>query len=170
MKFIFIFCIISPLINGTEVHGKIMSESRYDHWFFKKVLSEFPIIGSFFKKTGWRESFQDAGKCTAMFAGGATAMIYNMYSSPENNVSKNLSSMALGMWAGKVIYNFASDGCGKLRKGCGMLYQFSLKERSLSSFTESSELHEREALNSKGETLTNAEALDTEKTNNNSIV
>ena len=80
-----------------------------DHWLIKNILAEIPLIGSFFAKKTYQEALHDAGKCMSALAGGTTTMMYLWSPLETDNMQikflKMTSSMAIGMTAGKSIYN-----------------------------------------------------------------
>lgn len=135
------------------ITGLIMSgwrDSWNNNWIVKNILSEIPIIGSFVSKGCNAQGVHEALKCTFMFGGGATAMMIGMSSTVEaqeihntGTRAKYLGEMALGMYAGKVIFNVL---CPLVCESRTMLYQYCLKRKPNSSTTQPVEA-ELEALN-----------------------
>lgn len=97
-----------------------------DNAFIALFAVELPLLGDFFKRITFKEAFYAAGKCLAALAGGTITMM-NILIPQENDPIwlqglKMTSSMALGMFIGKIIYvgaiaainNTASECCSSL--------------------------------------------------------
>ena len=82
-----------------------------NNWFVKNVLAEIPIIGGFFESNDIKQCLYQAGKSTAMLAGGTTGMIVDMLIQKGKIEDMTLSmtvttaNMAVGMAAGSIAYN-----------------------------------------------------------------
>lgn len=94
------------------------------HWFVVNVLVEIPVIGSFFKKKDLAKALHAAAKCTAMLAGGTTAMMTILVPTEDDStpviIEKMATSMAIGMTTGKVLFNVAHTSCE-------LLYHYAFK-------------------------------------------
>lgn len=81
------------------------------HWFVKNILVEFPIIGDiFYDDESILITIKRMSKSTSMLLGGSIGMMLGFIPISENDnmtikMSKDVSNMAIGMWAGTSIYN-----------------------------------------------------------------
>ncbi len=110
------------------------------NWFVINVLSEIPIIGSFFEKDTWALRIHAAAKCAAMLLGGSIGMTNSFPELNEHHtteyVLKMTAGMALGMMAGKVAFN-------TLFSSVKMLHHYTFMQNNherLSSFQEMQQL------------------------------
>ena len=96
------------LLRSTE-QTKNYDSCDWREWFVKKVFSEVTILGSFFSKKPWNEILFDVGKCTFSLVGGVISMMHIFIPEPTDNTplktTKMAASMAIGMTAGKVVFN-----------------------------------------------------------------
>jgi len=81
-------------------------------WLGKNILSELPIIGGFFETSKTSEVLNFAGKSAFTLLGGSAGMVL-MPMEMEENMSMQFATatagMAIGMFAGAIIYNTASS-------------------------------------------------------------